>query len=105
MGRTRLWFCVKKDKGDSDSNALIDLEETDGLVRLNREPATAAEGTLTVIDAVAGDIHPEISAEAMKRLAPDTYYYDLQVRYATGVVKTLAEGTFIVRADVKRDTV
>lgn len=101
-GRTRLWFTVKGDKNDSDSESVVQIEETAGLVTLNGAAGTAAQGDITVTDEVLGNITITMEEAATRLLPPDTgYHYDVQVLTSSGT-DTLAYGTANVDADVTR---
>lgn len=100
--RSKLWFTVKGAYGDADSAAIIQIEETAGLVYLNGAAGTAAQGDITVDDAVAGDITITMAAAATAALGPQSgLAYDVQVLDASGVT-TRAVGECDVSADVTR---
>lgn len=101
--RSKLWFTAKQDTGDADTSAIIQLEETDGLVRLNGAAGTAVLGEITVTDEDAGDITITLDETATDDLTPRrNMSYDVQVLTATGTVTTLTSGTLHVTADVTR---
>jgi hypothetical protein len=100
--RTKLWFTVKMSTSLTDNQATLLLEETDGLTRVNGAAyATTAHGSITVSDAVNGDIAIEIDEAVMDDLRPRAYEYDIQM-LAGGDVTTLRSGIFDVSADVTR---
>jgi len=102
-GRSKLWFTVKRDTTDEDAAAVIQVEETDGLLYANGAAASnAAHGSLVVTDEDDGDLTVTVD-EAVTKLATVRrgMSYDIQVLTA-GVVTTLTTGTFIVSADVTR---
>lgn len=102
--RTRLYFTVKKQLDDADTAAILQVEESDGLLFVNGEAATAGDGSLVVDDATTGDITVTFAAGVMADLsASQNYRYDVQ-RIAGADVLTLTAGTFTVSAlsDVTR---
>ena len=101
---SKVWFTVKSDEADPDSASVIQIEKTDGLLYINGAAATvAANGTLTIDDATAGDITVDLAALEMAKLSPRKYHYDVQVLRTTGIeVSTLTSDTFIISADTTR---
>jgi len=103
--RTKLWLTVKRERQHTDAQSIIQVEETDGMLYLNGSLVvslglTAAAGSITVTDAVAGDITIAISAAAAALLQPQACYYDIQMLTAAGTVTTLTVGKVDVNADV-----
>lgn len=107
---SKLWFTVKRRHADADAGAIIQVLLTDpadpgdGLQYLNGAAGTAALASITVDDAVAGDITIEIDETATAELAPQAAYYDIQVLRTTGDVNTLTIGRADINADVTRAT-
>jgi hypothetical protein len=103
-GRAKLWFCVKRDRRDTDDQAIILIEESARLTRLNGAAyGTPAHGSITVTDAVAGDITIEIDEAATAELIPSANVYDVQVLDA-GAVSTLTDARCDINADITRAT-
>jgi hypothetical protein len=104
--RDKLWFCVKRNKkSNTDAESIILIEETDGLVYLNGQDASArsTNGSITVTDEVAGDGYVTMKPAETDDLVPRTgMYYDLQELDTSGVVTTLRSGEAAVTADVTR---
>jgi len=100
-GRTKLWFTVKRSKGDADTSAIVQITEAEGLERLNGAEGTAGNGSLTVDDEDAGDITIVLKAVETAKLRPVSLYYDVQVLIA-GIVSTLTESRVKITADVTR---
>jgi len=99
--RTTLWFTVKTSRALADSAAIIQITEDDGLVYLNGAAAAAStDGSITVTDAVAGDITITLKPAATDDLIPAACYYDIQVLRNTGAVNTLSYG----QVDINPDT-
>jgi hypothetical protein len=94
-GRTKCWFTVKAGAEDEDTAALVQIEETAGLLYLNGAAGTAGQGSLTVTDAALGDLTIALAAAATKSLGQGSYRYDVQILTAAGVT-TRTAGTFIV---------
>jgi hypothetical protein len=104
-GRTKLWFTVKKSKEDADSAAWIMIEETAGLEYINGvEATTPANGSITVTDAVRGDITIELDGVESVKLtdADGKGYFDIKWINAAGKQLTLRRGKATVIADVTR---
>ena len=107
---TKLWFSVKRDRADTDARAIVQIvltnpaAGTDGLLYLNGASATAAQGSITVDDAAAGDITITIDEVATAQLADQACMYDVQVLRSTGAVNTLTEAECDINADVTRAT-
>jgi len=103
--RTSLWFTVKTSRAHTDAQAIIQIEETAGLMYLNATDASAraANGDITVDDAVAGDITITLDEAETDDLVPnERLYYDVQMLDAAGDVTTLALDMARVTADVTR---
>lgn len=101
-GRTKLWFTAKSDRDDADSAAMIQVEETAGLLRLAGAAATAGQGTLTVTDAAAGDVRVTLVAAAAAAVTKGVkYHWDVQMLNGSGV-STPGEGALRVVEDVTR---
>lgn len=102
-----IWFTVKASNtlstGDDDSNAIIQITMSEGLVFINGEAAVdPTEGEITIVsedgtlgivleEAVTAELDPSISMR-----------YDIQILDTDGNVTTLAYGDFIVETDVTR---
>ena len=84
------------------------LEESAGLTIVNgASHATTTDGTVTVTDAVSGDVtivvKPAVTAIWMSgHRDPERLWYDVQMLTAAGVVITLSAGVFNLYADVSR---
>lgn len=99
--RSKLYFTVKDDPVKTDAQAIIQIEETAGLLRLNGAAGTALDGSITVDNAGAGDITIRLAAGSSKSLPYKRLYYDVQIVRSIGTpVSTLNEGAFIVSADI-----
>ena len=71
--RTGLYFTVKASLGDTDAQALVQIEETDGLLRIARGAATDATlGSITVTDEAAGNVTVRIRESQTALLSPST---------------------------------
>ena len=102
-GYTTIWFTVKTEMSDADSDSIIQIDTDTGLVYLNGAAASvAANGSITVDDAVAGDITIALDESETDDLAPHRgLYYDVQMLNG-GDVTTLTEGLCKVAGDVTR---
>jgi hypothetical protein len=102
--RAKLWFTVKRSQSDADTDSIIQIEETAGLVYLNGADAAAraANGDITVDNAVAGNITITLDEVETDDLVPKTgLYYDVQMLTATDV-STLSAGPCNITADITR---
>jgi hypothetical protein len=93
--RTDLYFTIKRRTTDADTAAVVQIEETAGLIVINGgAPAAAGNGTLTVTDAVAGDVTVTLAAiESEKLRATDNLQYDFKMVTAA-VVQLLTRNRF-----------
>jgi len=84
--RAKLYFTIKLHSTDADSAALVQIEETAGLLYLNGSAATVAgNGTLTVDDAAAGDVTITLADDEAANLETgDALRYDVKKITATG---------------------
>jgi hypothetical protein len=99
-GHAKLWFTVKAHLADPDSAAVVQIEETGGLLRLNGAAASSGNGSLLVTDAITGALTVTVAAPATATVLPrGDYHYDLQALSGT-IVRTLTGGVFVVAADV-----
>ena len=103
-GRSKLWFTVKHDRSGADTAAIIQIEETAGLVYLNGSAASVAgNGSITVDDASAGNITIALDETETDDLPVFSgLYYDVQMLTAAGAVTTLTASTCNILADVTR---
>lgn len=105
-------FTVKRNKDDSDSNAILRIrlsipaDPTDGLITLlGSSYSYAADGSITIVDALTGDITITIAARATAQLPiSSSLYYDVQTIESGGSVITHTVGLFSVIGDVTRST-
>lgn len=99
-GRSKLWFTAKFVCDDPDSAAVIQIEETAGLLRLMGAAATANQGSLTVDDEAAGNVTPALLVAATANLPVGTVLcYDIKVKIGANVSQ-LTAGTLTVGAVV-----
>jgi hypothetical protein len=99
--RTSIWFTLKRFKTQKDISSLIQITAAGLIVVNGRTHGTAADGTITVIDATNGDISLELKP-AVTALLPEleAAYADVQVKLASGEVKTLIDGQIKIVRDV-----
>jgi len=100
---TKVWFTVKSSADDDDSESLLQIEKTAGLVYLNGAAGTSTDATLTVTDATAGNITIVVKPASTALLPLGTWYYDVQALFTT-VVTTAGAGRFVVSSDITRAT-
>ena len=101
--RTNVWFTVKADKDDADSSAEIQIDEVTGLLYIAGQAGTAANGSITVTDASAGNLTIALAAvETAKLPNVGRFFYDVQALYAGGTVQTETRGHADILGDVTR---
>lgn len=100
--RSKLWFTLKRNFHEEDSGAVVQIEETLGLARLNGADGTASHGALSVTDETSGALTITLKPAATSQLQPASLRYDIQMLTTTGAVQTLTEGTLIILADVTK---
>jgi hypothetical protein len=101
-GRSKLWFTVKRQDGHADTDAVLQIEESAGLLRLNGAAGTSGQGSLTVTSAGSGDVTISVAAVATDDLTVETgLTWDIQMLVGAAVT-TLTEGTLEVTADRTR---
>ena len=104
VGRKKLWITIKSSETGADTEAVVQIEETAGLIYLNGAAGTALQGDITVDDATAGDITITLLAASAAQLPIGAYVYDVQWVDASDAVYTLTSGTARIVADVTRAT-
>lgn len=103
--RSKLTLTVKASINDSDVQAVFQILEGVGLVRLNGTGATSpTAGSLIVRDDVTGQIDLELDANVTSQLAVSDFVWDVQVDLANGI-RTPLTGTMSVVADVTQAVV
>lgn len=104
--RSALYWTVKDKKSRGDSDAILQVEETAGLLRLNGAVASTSDGTLVVDDVATGDITITLTPVATAALSvADDLFYDVQIVRSVGTpVSTLTEAYVDVVDDVTKVT-
>jgi hypothetical protein len=104
-GRTKLVLTIKRDVDDADADALLQIEESDGiLVWLGAVPEDILDGSLTVDDEDAGDVTLALAGSLMAQLpVRTTLHYDIQM-ILDGEPVTVTQSTCRLQADVTRAT-
>ncbi|HUV82894.1 MAG TPA: hypothetical protein VMW53_07465 [archaeon] len=99
---SKLYFTAKRKVADEDADAIIQIEETGGLLILNGAVAgTPANGSLTVDDAVAGDITIVLSEEETIKLLKENLFYDIKIIRTIGTTASVLQiGILVVTEDV-----
>ena len=101
---SKLYFTAKQFDDFADTDAVIQIEKTAGLLRINKAAAvTAANGVLTVTDANAGDVTITLAAVEAAKLEVYTYKYDIEIVRSSGTpVSTLTSGNLIISPDITK---
>lgn len=93
--RTALYFTVKQDLDLADSTSILQVDEATGLLVLDGETASdPTDASITVNDAIAGDITIAVNTDATG-LTPGIADYDVKMVTATGVT-LLTTGEFSI---------
>lgn len=102
--RTTFYFTLKRRTILPDSEALVQIEETAGLVFINGKPAGVAgagNGTLTVTDALAGDVTVTVTAAETTKLSEEAGLdYDFKMITGAGAVQQMTVGKFNISSVV-----
>lgn len=96
-GRQRLWITAKRRDTDTDEEALLQVEETDGLLVLDGADPTTETSSIVVTDEGAGNLTWRVEKEAAAALPWIAGgAYDVKVLTASGEVFELARAAFAV---------
>lgn len=90
---TRCRLTVKRRYEDTDNEAILAVDSTSGLLRLNGAAPGAYTATFTVATGVLS-----VPAATMAQLDPRGYRYDVQV-WRGAVVQTIERGGFVLTED------
>lgn len=94
--RTKLYLTIKANTTDTDANALVQIEETAGLLFINKTVAgTAGNGTMVVAAASQnGTVRVTLAAVESLKLAAvvDRAFFDVKVIRSSGAENVLASG-------------
>jgi hypothetical protein len=105
--RTKLWVTIKRQKSQTDAQALFQFTEADGLLTFNGAAASSAGlASVVVDDEDEGDITITIDESLTAQLRECLgWHWDVQVRRSNGRTETpLQNGVFNVTEDVTRAT-
>lgn len=102
-GTPKLYWTVKRDTGDADSAAVLQVDTATGLLTVNGAAyATSGHGAIVIASATSITLTLDEAATAL--LSPVTgLVYDVQ-KVVGGAVTTLTEGAASIVADVTRAT-
>lgn len=105
VGRAKLWFTIKDAKNDADTLSWVQIEEAAGLEYINAAVAgTPANGSITVTNAVVGDLTVALEAGESATLENiNVLFYDVQMLVGT-TITTLVRGRAVIMADSTRAT-
>jgi len=103
VGNQKAWFTMKNSALASDDDAIIMIEKTAGLLKLNQDDAPdPLLGSLVIDDESLGNISITIEASASMQLASKNYVYDIQWMDASDKIFTIQLARAIVVSDVTR---
>lgn len=99
----KLYVSFKERYDDEDSESILQLEYGQGLLYVNGETATLTDGSITIDDAVAGDITIDIAASVMDDITVKVCVYDVKIIRTAGVeVQTLHQGKAMFHRSITR---
>lgn len=102
-GRTKLWFTAKRSPAHADVDAVIQIEESVGLIRLNGAAAISGDGDIDVTDEAGGSVTVILAAAAAKELgAVGKLFWDVQSAVGATIL-TRQSGRVLVTLDTTRD--
>ncbi len=105
VGRTKLWLGVKDDPAtEADTASFLQVEETAGLQYINGAVGVGANATLTVTDAVAGNITITVNKSQTGIPPRAGRVWQVKMGIAAGVDTVVSEGEFNVGQTVTRTT-
>lgn len=103
---TKLWFTLKHSSNDSDSDAILQLEQSAGLLTVNGEAAPSPElGSITPSEDETGlSLLIKVAPAVMTQLTlrSNTQFWDIQYLSTTGDVVSPRAGTFFLQKDITR---
>ena len=102
-GRTGLVFTAKKSVSDLDSEAILQVSESGGLVILNGSSTVVGTAQLSVTNATTGAVNLTLSAATTATIPLFDYLWDCQKVLSSGV-STPISGVLSVTGDVTRRT-
>jgi hypothetical protein len=102
-GRTGLVFTAKKSVSDLDSEAILQVSESGGLVILNGSSTVVGTAQLSVTNATTGAVNLTLSAATTATIPLFDYLWDCQKVLSSGV-STPINGVLSVTGDVTRRT-
>jgi hypothetical protein len=85
--RTKLYVTAKHKENEADADAVLQWEETAGLLRLNGDTTTSNYGSVTVDDEDAGDITIRLKPAASKDVTPGELVVDVKKIVGTDAYK------------------
>lgn len=100
-GRTSLVFTAKKSLSDADSDAVLQVSESGGLLILNGSTSIVGTAQLSVANATTGAVNLTLSAETTATIPLFDYFWDCQKVLSSGV-STPINGVLSVTGDVTR---
>ena len=100
-GRTSLVFTAKKSLSDADSDAVLQVSESGGLLILNGSTSIVGTAQLAVTNATTGAVNLTLSAATTATIPLFDYFWDCQKVLSSGV-STPINGVLSVTGDVTR---
>ena len=101
-GAKKVYFTAKLRKTDPDANSIVQVEKTEGLKYIMAQAAAPGNGSLTVLDEVAGNIRVRLEAADSVKIPQGTYYFDVKIVEADDEVYTLTQGEITFFYDITK---
>ena len=103
-GYTKLWFTIKEDLEDLDTEAILQIEAAAGLLYIDGKAGVSTDGVLTVQDAATGSVLitlKQASAALLPVYAAYAIPWDIKI-LKDSVVTILEEGTIYIKSTPTR---
>lgn len=98
----KIYFCAKLRKTDPDTSSMILIEQTVGLIRINATAGTPANGSITVLDAEAGNIKVRLDPVESVKIPEATYFCDVKIINSEGEAITKTQGEILFYYDITK---
>lgn len=103
-GIKKVYFTVKAKKTDPDTQSLIQVEYSEGLLRINKTSAVRENGSIQILDAATGEIRVYVAAIESVKVPAGVYYYDVKVIEGDDDAITRTYGEITLHATITKAT-
>jgi hypothetical protein len=103
---SNLWFTIKREQDleSADDQSVVHMDKLTGLIYLNKAPAVAGQGSITIVDAAAGSINILITKEGAALLpvyAREPLRWEVKGIHSN-IVDILLQGSCFIQPAVSR---